>query len=413
MLYQIFLSMKMAWKNLAAAKGRTFLTILGVVIGIAAVMLVMSVGASAQQLILGQIRAVGSNLIGVLPGASEEDGPPVSLFGVVSTELNNGDLEAIEKRVPYLESVSGYVSGSATVQYKNVSIETTYQGTSAALTQVENISLAEGRFFTPEENEGLGRVAVLGSERARDLFGEESAVGKRITIAKLSFDVIGVTEERGVSGFFSPDQMVYVPVLTAQKLLLGIDHLNFIRAKVNHEENIPLAVENVRALLRERHHLEAGEEDDFSIRNMVDALSALTNITDILKYFLAFVAGISLFVGGIGIMNIMLIALKQRIREVGLRKALGARDRDIRFQFLIEAVFIALSGGLTGFMLGIGLTFAAAMIIRNLGYEWEFILTFQSAFFSFLIAAAIGIVFGLYPAKQAARVSPMEALRYE
>jgi putative ABC transport system permease protein len=413
MLYQIFLSMKMAWKNLAAAKVRTFLTILGVVIGIAAVMLVMSVGASVQQLILGQIRGVGSNLIGILPGASEEDGPPASLFGVVSTELNNGDLEAIEKRVPYLESVSGYVSGSATVQYKNVSIETTYQGTSAALTQVENISLAEGRFFTPEENEGLGRVAVLGSERARDLFGEESAVGKRITIAKLSFDVIGVTEERGVSGFFSPDQMVYVPVLTAQKLLLGIDHLNFIRAKVNHEENIPLAVENVRALLRERHHLEAGEEDDFSIRNMVDALSALTNITDILKYFLAFVAGISLFVGGIGIMNIMLIALKQRIREVGLRKALGARDRDIRFQFLIEAVFIALSGGLMGFMLGIGLTFAAAMIIRNLGYEWEFILTFQSAFFSFLIAAAIGIVFGLYPAKQAARVSPMEALRYE
>jgi putative ABC transport system permease protein len=413
MVYQVFLSVKMAWKNLAAAKVRTFLTILGIVIGIAAVMLVMSVGASAQRLILSQIRGVGSNLVGILPGASEETGPPASVFGVVTTTLKNSDLDAILKQVPHVVSGTGYVSGSASIKYKSEALEATYQGVSAELPKVEDLSLGAGRFFTADENDGLARVAVLGSERAKDLFGEDDPIGKNVSIGKLNFDVVGVTAPRGSVGFSSPDQMVYVPILTAQRLLLGIDYLSVVRMKVDAEENIPQVTEEVRALLRDRHDIRKNEQDDFSVRNTADALSALTNITNILKYFLTFVAGISLFVGGIGIMNIMLIALKQRVREVGLRKALGARDRDIRFQFLVESVFLALSGGTVGFLLGIVLTYLAAAVIRGLGYEWEFILTFQSTLFAFLVAAAIGIVFGLYPAKKAAKVSPMEALRYE
>jgi putative ABC transport system permease protein len=413
MLYQIFLSIKTAWKNLMAAKARTFLTVLGIVIGIAAVTLVMSVGASVQRLILNEIRGVGSNLVGILPGASEEKGPPASVFGIVTATFKNGDLEAIIREVPHVTAGTGYVSGTATVKYKSEAVEATYQGVSAELPKVEDVSVQSGRFFTADENGSLARVAVLGPERARDLFGEEDPVGKSISIGKLSFDVVGVTRARGSVGFSSPDQTVYVPLLTAQKLLLGIDYLSVARLKVESEDRIDQVVADVRTLLRERHKLKKDEQDDFSVRNTADAVSILTNVTDVLKYFLTFVAGISLFVGGIGIMNIMLIALRQRIREVGLRKALGARDRDIRFQFLTEAVFISLAGGAVGFVLGVALTALAAAVIRALGYEWELILTFRSTLFAFVIATAIGIVFGLYPAKKASRVSPMEALRYE
>ncbi len=405
--------MKMAWKNLSAAKFRTFLTILGIVIGIASVILVMSVGASAQQLILGQIRSVGSNLVGVLPGASDEKGPPASALGVVTMTLTMADIEAILRQNPHIVAASGYVSGSATVSYKNESFSMTYQGVSAELPQVEKIVVGQGRFFTAEENDGLTRVTVLGADRARDLFGDQDPLGKTVSFGDLNFSVVGVLEKRGSSGFSNPDQTVYVPLFTAQKLLIGIDYLSLSRMKIDDEKNISAVTESMRSILRERHHLKGDKEDDFSVRNTADALSILTNVTNILKYFLTFVAGISLFVGGIGIMNIMLIALKQRIREVGLRKALGARNSDIRFQFLVEAVFISLAGGVLGFVLGVGLTYLSAVIVQSLGYDWEFILTFQSAVVAFVVTLAIGIFFGLYPARKAAEVSPMEALRYE
>lgn len=413
MIPQIYRSMKMAWKNLSASKFRTFLTILGIVIGIASVILVMSVGASAQELILGQIRAVGSNLIGVLPGASEEDGPPASAFGVVTTTLTMNDMLAVAKQNPHIASISGYVSGSSMISYKNESFSMTYQGVSAELPLVEKIDIAKGRFFRADENDGLARVVVIGSDRAVDLFGDEDPLGKSISFGDLKFSVIGVLEKRGSSGFTNPDQIVYIPLATAQKLLLGIDYINRGRIKVDKEENIAIVSESMRTILRERHKLKGDKQDDFSVRNTADAITILTNVTNALKYFLTFVAGISLFVGGIGIMNIMLIALKQRIREVGLRKALGARNSDIQFQFLVESVFISLAGGILGFLLGVGLTFIAALIIQKLGYEWTFILTLQSAGVALVVVLLIGIFFGLYPAKKAAQVSPMEALRYE
>jgi putative ABC transport system permease protein len=405
--------MKMAWKNLSASKFRTFLTILGIVIGIASVILVMSVGASAQALILGQIRSVGSNLVGVLPGASDASGPPASALGVVTTTLKMSDIETIAKQNSHIAAASGYVSGSASVSYKNVSLSMTYQGVSAELPQVEKIIIEQGRFFTKDENDGLSRVVVLGADRVKDLFGEEDPLGKTISFGSLNFSVVGVLEKRGSSGFSNPDQMIFVPLATAQKLLLGIDYINLARMKIDNENNIPLVTEDMRAILRDRHHIKGNASDDFSIRNTADAISILTNVTNVLKYFLTFVAGISLFVGGIGIMNIMLIALKQRIREVGLRKALGARNADIQFQFLVESVFISLAGGVLGFILGVGLTYLAAVVIQSLGYQWEFILTFQSALVALIVVLLIGIFFGLYPARKAAQVSPMEALRYE
>ncbi len=413
MIPQIYRSMKMAWKNLSASKFRTFLTILGIVIGIASVILVMSVGASAQALILGQIRSVGSNLVGVLPGASDSNGPPASALGVITTTLKMSDIEAIVKQNPHIVAASGYVSGSATVSYKSESFSMTYQGVSPALPQVEKIIIGQGRFFTKDENDRLARVVVLGADRANDLFGADDPLGKTVSFGDVNFSVVGVLEKRGSSGFSNPDQMVFVPLLTAQKLLLGIDYINLSRMKVDDEKNIAAVSESMRAILRDKHKLKGDKEDDFSIRNTADALSILTNVTNVLKYFLTFVAGISLFVGGIGIMNIMLIALKQRIREVGLRKALGARNTDIEFQFIVESVFISLAGGVLGFILGVALTYLASVVIRSLGYEWEFILTLQSALVALSVVLFIGIVFGLYPAKKAAQVSPMEALRYE
>lgn len=413
MISQIYRSMKMAWKNLSAAKFRTFLTILGIVIGIASVILVMSVGASAQNLILGQIRVVGSNLVGILPGASDEKGPPASAFGVVTTTLTMDDIVAVMKQEPHVMAGSGYVSGSATVSYKNESLSMTYQGASAELPQVEKILIGQGRFFTKDENDGLSRVVVLGSDRVNDLFGDEDPLGKTVSFGNLNFSVVGVLEKRGSSGFSNPDQMIFVPLKTAQKLLLGIDYVNLARIKIDTETNVVPVVEHVKTILRERHKIKIDKGDDFSVRNTADALVILTNVTNVLKYFLTFVAGISLFVGGIGIMNIMLIALKQRIREVGLRKALGARNADISFQFLVESVFISLIGGVLGFILGVMLTYLAAVIIQKLGYQWEFILTLQSAGVAFVVVLLIGIFFGIYPAKKAAQVSPMEALRYE
>lgn len=415
MLRRILQSVRVAARNLSAAKVRTFLTVLGMVIGIAAVFIVMSIGASVQNFILSQIRGVGSNLVAILPGASDPKGPPASVFGIVTTTFTNKDLDAIllNNRVPHVVAGTGYVTGSALATFESESLNVSYQGVSAELPRVENIPLAIGRFFSAEEASGLGRVAVLGASRAKDIFRGENPLGKRLSLGDTSFTVIGVLETKGSSGFSNVDTNIYIPLLTAQKILLGIDYLNFARLKIDEERNIPEATKEIEILLRDRHSIKRGAPNDFSVRNTADAISTLGTITDVLKYFLAFVAGISLFVGGIGIMNVMLIALKQRIREVGLRKAIGARDADILSQFLIEAIFLSILGGFFGFLLGALLTYLSAIVIRAVGYEWDFVLTFQAVAVAFFVSLAIGVSFGLYPARRASKVSPMEALRYE
>ena len=406
---------RVAYKSLAASKLRFFLTVLGIVIGVAAVIMVMGIGASAQGLVLSQVEKVGSDLIGILPGASEESGPPASAFGIVTTTLTNNDLEALRKRnsVPHLEAVSGYVSGSGTIEFGSESFETSFQGVSPDMIEVENMSIASGRFFFPEEESDLARVVVLGSERATDLFPGRDPVGETVTLKDVPFKVVGVLEERGSAAFSSPDSLVYVPLETAQKLLLGINYLNFARGKVDDPKSIDQTISDVEILLRDRHNLDEDEESDFSVRSTAAALEALTSVTDILKYFLIAIASISLLVGGIGIMNSMLIAVSQRIREIGLRKAVGARPSHIIRQFLIEASFVTLVGGAIGIILGITLTFVASVIIKVLGYEWEFIVPPFSIILGFVVSVVIGITFGIYPALKASKVSAMEALRYE
>jgi putative ABC transport system permease protein len=407
---------KIALRSFTASKMRFFLTVLGIVIGVAAVIMVMAIGASAQDLLFSQVEKVGSNLVGVLPGASEENGPPASAFGIVTTTLTNDDLDAIRLRsnAPHLSAASGYVSGSASIESPVESMTTSFQGVSPSMIRVESIEIASGRFFTDEEENNLSRVIVLGATKASDLFPNSSdPIGETVKLKGISFKVIGVLKERGSGSFSNPDTLVFVPLGTAQKLLLGIRYLNFIRGKVDDTTHVDDTISDITTLLRERHDIRDGDTADFSVRSTAAALDVLGKVTDILKYFLIAIASLSLIVGGIGIMNSMLISVSQRIREIGLRKAVGAKPHHIITQFLIESAAITAIGGIVGIITGILLAAITAAVIRHLGYDWQFIITFSSVLIGFAVSVSIGILFGLYPAFKASHVSPMESLRYE
>lgn len=407
---------KIALNNLKAAKFRSFLTILGIVIGIASVIIIMAIGTSAQELILDQVRGVGSNLIGVLPGASEESEPPASAMGVVITTLKYDDLKALlqKNNVPNVTDGAGYISGNDTVQYEGKDKNYTFRGTTASYINVENAEIESGRFFTKEEEISLTRLAVLGSEVAADLFGEGGdAIGKKIKIGDQSFEIIGIFKRRGSTAFSNQDTAIFMPLFTAQKIMLGVDYLNFIRLKVDSEENIDRAKADIIATLREQHDIKKAGDDDFSVRDQKAGLDAITKVTGAIKYFLTAIAAISLLVGGVGIMNTMLISVNQRIQEVGLRKAIGAKNSVIMFQFLTESVVITLIGGIVGILGGIAVSFVAALIIQRLGYHWPFVVTISSIVLAVSISALVGIFFGLYPARKAARLNVVEALRYE
>ena len=400
---------------LLSNKMRSFLTMLGVIIGVGAVIVIMSVGEGAQSLILNEVESIGSNLIGVLPGKSE--GTPASVMGVVITTLTYEDALALadKRNVPNVVSVAAYSKGISTVSWGSNKYDTNISGVSAGILDVEGGEVFAGRFFTDEEENNLAKVAVLGSTVARELFGESDPVGQRMKIKNHSFEVIGVMEERGSVAFQDYDDQVFIPVKTMQKLILGVNHLGFIRAKVDYEENIQEAVRDMEMLLRERHDIadQSGDSDDFTVQNANDALAAITSITDALTYFLAAMAALSLVVGGIGIMNIMLISVKERTREIGLRKAIGANVRNILLQFLIEATVITLLGGLVGIVGGISASFVIASAIQFLGYSWDFVISPSSIILGIIVSTAVGLVFGSYPARKASKLEPVEALRYE
>jgi len=410
-------AIKISLKYLLAAKFRSFLTILGIIIGVASLIIIMAIGQSAQALILDQVTGIGSDLIGVLPGASDEKGPPATALGISITSLKYEDLNALrdKKNVPEVLSGAGYVLETNTVSYKGNDLNASFEGTTASYLEVENAELSSGRFFSREEESDMSRVAVLGSKIVKDIFLEEDPLGKVIKLKDQNFVVIGIFKERGSTGFgvTSQDEAVFVPIKTAQKLLLGIDHLGFIRLKVKDTQLIPQAKINIKMTLREKHNISDPANDDFSVRDLASAVEIITQITDVLRYFLLAIGGISLIVGGVGIMNIMLLSVNQRIREVGLRKAVGTKKSDVETQFLIESVFISFLGGVGGVIIGISISFIGAVIIQNLQYTWPFIISWQSVIVATLVSIVIGVVFGIYPARKASKISPMEALRYE
>ncbi len=400
-----------------AAKLRSFLTILGIVIGVASVIIIMAIGQSAQALILDQVSGIGSNLIGILLGASDEKGPPAAALGIKVTTLKYGDLEALRngKNVPEIADAAGYVMSSAQAAYKDTSMVVSFTGTTASYINVENSEIAEGRFFNKDEEVNLSRIAVVGKNIVQDLFNGEDPVGKTFRMKDQNFLVVGVFKEKGSGGFgtASVDDSVFVPLLTAQKLLMGIDYIAFIRAKVKSADLVSYAIANTKITLRERHNIDNPTDDDFSVRDQAQAVDMIKKITNVLKYFLLSIGTISLIVGGVGIMNTMLIVVNQRIREVGLRKAVGAKNKDILTQFLMESSAISFFGGVIGIIGGIIVSFIAALIMQALQYTWPFMISWQSIVVATLVSLGIGILFGIYPARKASQISPMEALRYE
>jgi len=410
-------SVKTSVSALLANKVRSFLTMLGIIIGVGAVIVIMSVGAGAQSLVLGQIKNLGTNLIGVLPGKAEDNSPPASAMGIVITTLTYDDLLALrdKRNVPDIVNAVGYARSVGTVSWNGNSYDTNLTGATAGYLEVEDAEVEEGRFFTEEEERNMARIAVLGSAVKKELFGESEAVGRKIKIKKHSFEVIGVMAERGMVAFQDYDDQVFLPLKTMQKLIAGVDYLGVIRAKIDDEENVARAIRDTEATLRERHGIsdESGESDDFTVRSAAEALNMVAKITDALNYFLAAMAALSLLVGGVGIMNIMLVGVTERTREIGLRKAVGASDFDIMSQFLAEAVIITLAGGIIGIIGGIVVSYAIASVAVFLGYDWEFIVSPTSVVLAVSVAAAVGLVFGTYPAMKASKLEPVDALRYE
>ena len=407
--------MKLSFTSLKAHKSRAFLTMLGIIIGITSVIIIDSVGAGAQSLIFNQVKGIGSNLVGVLPGHREEDEPPAAAFGISITTLKYDDALALvdNENVPHSVAATAYLRGVGTINYKNKNLDASYTGVGHQFLNVEAAEIDEGDFFTLNDERSLGRVAVLGSDVKEGLFGDRNPVGEYIKIKQTNFKVIGYLKPRGNAQFQNQDLQLFIPITTAQKIMLGVNHVGFIRVKVDKSENIKRTMSDVESALRVRHGIKDPSDDDFFVGSQDMVLDTLSMITDILKYLLIAVGGISLIVGGIGIMNIMFVSVNERTREIGLRKAIGARRSDILSQFLVEAINITVIAGVLGILLGMGISGLVALGANLLGYDWDFVISIYAIIISVLFCGMIGISFGYFPAKRASALNPIEALRYE
>lgn len=411
MLFRPFI--KNAAQNLLRQKMRSFLTMLGVVIGIASVILVNSVVAGAQSLITNQINSVGPNLIGVLPGSSDEKGPPAAVMGIVITTLKDDDTEALKKEILEIVAASSYISATETVSWEGEKTTATISGVSPDYPKISDAKISAGRFFSEDEKRSFANVIVLGQQVKDELFGNSGFIGEKIKIKNSKYEIIGAMTPQGTSGFQNVDNMVFVPVSTAQKKILGINHIGFIRLRVDDQENISGVTEQIKEILRRQHRIKTSADDDFTVRSSTEAMQMLGTITKGLQFFLIAIISIALIVSGIGIMNIMLAAVSNRLREIGLRKAVGARDIHIFLQFLIETLVITNIGGLLGIISGSAAAWLISLIVNRLGYDWSFIISIQSIIIAFVFSSLIGLIFGLHPARKAAKLPPISALHYE
>lgn len=392
---------------LSANKVRSGLTILGIVIGIGSVIAMVSIGQGAQGSIQSSIESLGSNLLTVVPGSSQGGRGFVSGGRGSSQTLKKEDAESI-KEIPNVVAVSPEVNQRYQITSSaGNNTNSSVIGVTPEYSTVRNVSIDQGSFIAVSHLTSLGRVAVLGPTVAADLFGEETPIGKSVRINRINFKVIGVLRTKGSAGFFNPDDTLFIPLTTMQKIVSGRDFLSTIAVSVEDKKLMSQVQEEITTLLLAKHKVDP-ENPDFSVVSQADILGTLTQVTNTFTMFLASIAGISLLVGGIGIMNMMLTTVTERTREIGLRKAIGAKKRDISIQFLGESVLLTFIGGVIGVVLG---WLIAIVVSKFAGVATQ--VSFSSIVLAFSVSAGIGIVFGYYPARRAASLRPIEALRYE
>lgn len=399
-------SFLMAWASLIANKMRSILTMLGIIIGVAAVIALVSIGNGVKQDIQNSISSLGSNLLMVMPGAPRTPGVRPSQGSMKSLKVS--DYQAISK-LDGVKAASPYTANSYVTIYQSKNWTTTVSGVSSNFQDVNNWTMAEGRFISSKNVENRERVAVVGQTVVKNLFAGEDPVGKEIRVKNIPFRVIGVLNSKG-NGTMGNDQddVIFIPYTTAMERVEGVDYLRMVYVVASDDNGIDRLQSDIENLLRVRHSIKDTNLDDFNIQNMKSIMETMEQTTGTLTLFLGAVAAISLVVGGIGIMNIMLVSVTERTREIGIRKALGATYFVIVTQFLIEAVVISLMGGLIGIVLGIG-----ASKLIGLASGMSTVISVPTIVLSFAFSMAIGLVFGIYPARKAAKLNPIDALHYE
>ncbi len=403
-------SLKIALRALTVNKMRSGLTMLGIIIGVAAVIAMIAVGSGAKKRIADQIASMGSNILVVLSGSSTSGGLRFGA-GTVPT-LTVEDAKAILSEIPGVRLVAPHLSGVAQVVFGNQNWSTFVYGTTPELLEIREWTLHSGRIFNQQELDGGAKVCVLGRTVAENLFGGIDPIGQIVRIKKVPFMVIGVLNPKGQSTFGTDqDDTIFVPLTTAQKRLFGQQFPGMVRVitvQAREPELMKPVEEQITDLLRQRHRIGPGQENDFSIRNLTEVATSAEESARVMSWLLGAIASISLIVGGIGIMNIMLVSVTERTREIGIRMAVGAKGRDILLQFLIESLVLSLVGGVLGIGIGMGGTFLLSHFT-----QWPVLLSVEAIGLAFLFSGSVGVFFGFYPARKASLLNPIEALRYE
>ncbi|MDD5710950.1 MAG: ABC transporter permease [Candidatus Colwellbacteria bacterium] len=409
-------SFKIAYRAIKINKSRSFLTILGILIGIAAIMMMVSLGSGAEELILGEISGFGGETIAVNAG-QEPSGPTDFASALYSDSLKEKDVELLRRRsnVPYAKEVEPLVMVSGNVSYEGETYTPMILGGSAEfLTRTFNTPIREGGVFTESEIQQRAKVAVIGDKVRQELFGESDVLGKNVQIGDFKFRIVGILAKKGMVSFFNMDELVIIPHTTAQTYILGIDYYHEIDVVAESIDVVDQTAADIEMTLREAHGIDDPDKDDFYVTTTQGAIEQIQTVISTLTAFLSSVVAIALVVGGVGVMNIMLVSVTERTHEIGLRKAIGATEKEILQQFLLEAVLLTSIGGLIGIILGGTLSFLISLVMAQfVAPNWSFSFPFSAILLGMGVTSLVGLVFGLYPARKAARKSPIEALSYE